>query len=241
MKRIILLSSIIILTQMAMAESPINKEVYIEKPTVCPNPQPMSLLVKPKDYSVSLLTKGSVDICKGVIIAPSWILTAKHCVSTKLSHITNGERKDKLKIDKKIRFQRADMALLKLKKPVFLAKNIVTLSAQPLLKEYGIIDYKKVTHNASKGMPRVYTELKLKVKSQRGLKSLTPAGISGSSGSPWVVNTDIGDVVIGITHGGGRAPQVSLAKKWIDTVLKKNTPDETVKWLNNRDVIIQSQ
>ena len=130
---------------------------------------------------------------------------------------------------------------MKLVTPAFSDKNIVVLSAKPLLKEYGEIDYKKVTHNASRGTPRVYGHLRLKTNSIKSLKSLTPVGKAGSSGSPWVVNTDIGDVVIGVTHGGGLAPQVSFAKLWIDNMLKKYTPNEKIKWLTNRDTILEAQ
>jgi len=196
---------------------------------------------KPNDYSVSLLARGRADMCKGVIIAPSWVLTAKHCATTKLSHVTDGKRKDKVKIDKKLRFKKSDIALLKLKNPVFTDEKIVMLSAEPLLREYGKLDYRKVTHNASRGTPRVYGNLKLRANNLKTLKSLTPVGKAGSSGSPWVVSTDIGDVVVGVTHGGGRAPQVSLAKSWIDEALSTYTPQESVKWLTDREMIINAQ
>jgi len=195
----------------------------------------------PNDYSISLLTKGKIDICKGAIIAPSWILTAKHCAVTNLNYVTDGKRKEKVKIDKKIRFKRSDIALLKLVKPLFENKNIVMLSAKPLLKEFGKLDYKKVTHNASRGTPRVYGNLSLRANNQKTLKSLTPVGKAGSSGSPWVVTTDVGDVVVGVTHGGGRAPQVSFAKSWMDATLKAYTPDEHIKWLTDREMILNAQ
>jgi len=238
------------------------KPAVIDKPTVCPQPltppQPPEIVepidsteevieetpifsAKPNDYSISLLIKGRVDMCKGVVIAPSWVLTAKHCATTKLSHVTDGKRKDKVKIAKKIRFKKSDIALLKLAKPVFGNKNIVMLSAKPLLKEYSKLDYRKVTHNASRGTPRVYGNLILRANNQKSLKSLTPVGKAGSSGSPWVVSTDVGDVVVGVTHGGGYASQVSFAKSWIDATLKTYTPTEQVKWLTDREMILNAQ
>ena len=196
---------------------------------------------QPNDYSISLLAKGKVDMCKGAIIAPSWVLTAKHCATSKLSHVTDGKLQNKVKIDKKIRFKKSDIALLKLVNPVFDKKNAVMLSAQPLLKEYGKLDYRKVTHNARRGTPWINENLILRAKNLKNLKSLTPVGKAGSSGSPWVVSTDVGDVVVGVTHGGGYAPQVSLAKSWIDAALKVYTPNEHIKWLTDREMILDAQ
>jgi len=195
----------------------------------------------PSDYSVSILSKKS-DTCKGAIIAPSWVLTAAHCLKRGTNYVTSSKVKDRKRIAKKFKFKRGgDIALLKIYNAPFNEKNAVKLLANPLLQEYGVLDNIKVTHNAKRGTPAVYGNLRLAVKNERTLKSLTPKGKAGSSGSPWVVKTDYGHVVVGVTHGGGFAPQVSQAKKWIDTIVTKHTPNEKVNWLENRDIILEAQ
>ena len=226
-------------------------EPSIENPNVEPEVDPIEPFVdghlpekvttsNPNDYSVSILS-GNADICKGAVIAPSWILTAAHCVTKGTGYVTTTKVKDKKRIAKKFKFKQGDIALLKIYNAPFKEKNAIKLLAKPLLQEYGVLDNIKVTHNAKRGTPAVYGNLKLRVNNKRTLKSLTPKGKAGSSGSPWVVKTDYGHVVVGVTHGGGRAPQVSQARKWIDKIVKKHTPNEEVNWLEDRDIILEAQ
>ena len=51
----------------------------------------------------------------------------------------------------------------------------------------------------------------------------------------------MGDVVIGVTHGGSRAPQIAQAKKWIDALVAKWTPNEKVQWITDTDIILEAQ
>jgi len=54
-------------------------------------------------------------------------------------------------------------------------------------------------------------------------------GKAGSSGSPWVIHSaKVGDVLVGITHGGGRAPQVAFAAGWIQQSVAKHSSDSLV-------------
>jgi len=197
---------------------------------------------KPNDYSVSLLRKKGSDICKGVIIAPSWVLTAKHCATKNLTFVTDKKLRNKKRVVKKFRFKKgADIALLKIANAPFDEKSTAIVLGKALRADMGKLTYKKVTHNTKKGTPKIYHSLTLVAKNTRVLKSLTPKGKAGSSGSPWVVDTDMGDVVIGVTHGGARAPQIAQAKKWINALISKNTPNETVKWITDIDTILEAQ
>jgi hypothetical protein len=52
-------------------------------------------------------------------------------------------------------------------------------------------------------------------------------GKAGTSGSPWLVHsTEVGDVLVGITHGTGRAPQIGFIKNWIAETVAKNSDDQ---------------
>ena len=192
-----------------------------------------------KEYGVTLLRNTS-SLCKGVIIAPSWVLTAKHCATQRLNFVTAGKKNQKKRVEQKIRFRGADIALLRVKKASFTEDQSAQVLAIPLPTSHQFT-YKKVIHKTNKSMPKIYDELTLKVKNKKRLKSFTPRGKAGSSGAPWVVNTDKGDVVVGITHGGGRAPQIAQAKKWIDAQIKKWTPNENVKWMTDIDTILEAQ
>jgi hypothetical protein len=51
----------------------------------------------------------------------------------------------------------------------------------------------------------------------------------GSSGSPWVIHsTQVGDVLVGITHGGGRAPQVAFVARWLQQSVATHSSDQLV-------------
>ena len=52
-------------------------------------------------------------------------------------------------------------------------------------------------------------------------------GKAGSSGGPWLIHSEkVGDVLIGITHGGGYAPQVAYAANWIQESVRKHSNDQ---------------
>lgn len=197
---------------------------------------------KPGDYSVSLLNNKRVDFCKGAIIAPSWILTAKHCVTSKLTYVTNGKKKASKKIAKKFKFKnKSDLALLQLEGTPFSPSQSVRLLAEPLLPFYGYMSGIKVTHNAKRGTPRVYRGLKLKAPNKTKLRLLKSAGKAGSSGSPWLIKTDSGDVAVAITHGGGQGAQIANARKWIKKTIQRETPAQSANWLYDIGEILSTQ
>ncbi|MFZ9089125.1 MAG: hypothetical protein ACO3FE_03450, partial [Planctomycetaceae bacterium] len=49
---------------------------------------------------------------------------------------------------------------------------------------------------------------------------------AGSSGGPWIIHSAaVGDVLVGITHGGGYAPQVAWAAEWIQETVTHRSSD----------------
>ena len=62
-------------------------------------------------------------------------------------------------------------------------------------------------------------------------------GKAGSSGGPWLIHSDeVGDVLVGITHGGGFAPQVAYAAKWIQESVSKHSKDRLI-WATKKQTL----
>ncbi|MEA1879377.1 MAG: trypsin-like serine protease [Campylobacterota bacterium] len=249
MKKTILLTTLLAVTFL-QAESPTTTTEVISitdtehEVIICPPGEEIDEItvtdLKPNDYSVSLLNGGGIDFCKGAVVAPSWVMTAKHCATTGLKYVTDKKRKHKVKVHKKFRIEGADFALLKVKKGSFAEDKALPLLSDTLKRAYGNIDFKKITHNSRRGTPAIYINLVLKGTSKKLLYAIKRAGKAGSSGSPWVVNTQVGDVAVAVTHGGGRGVQTSYAKKWVDKVLLNNTPEESIKWIGI-DTVLDGQ
>jgi len=249
MKKIIISSvaALLALGQTLLAESPAviplpsQQTIVTDKTDVLEPVKMVPTSTNPNEYSVSLFANKR-NICKGVIIAPSWVLTAKHCTTRKLNFVTESKKKNRVKIVRKFKFKNhADIGLLQIANAPFGNRMPVRLLSKSLLPSYGVLDGFKVTHNSKKGVPTVYKNLKIKPISKKRLRLLNPAGKPGSSGSPWLVKTDIGDVVVAVTHGGGFGPQVSQAKEWIDSTVSRYTPSENVNWLSDTDILLRRQ
>ena len=66
-------------------------------------------------------------------------------------------------------------------------------------------------------------------------------GKAETSGGPWVFHPpEIGDVLIGVTHGGGRAPQVAYAAQWLEHSVRKVSNDELL-WARTNQTLHQEQ
>ena len=60
---------------------------------------------------------------------------------------------------------------------------------------------------------------------------------AGSSGGPWLIHSQqIGDVLVGITHGGGFAPQVAYAATWIQESVSRHSNDRLM-WATKKQTL----
>ncbi len=162
---------------------------------------------------------------KGVLIAPGWAMTASHCITSraqkggKVGIIFPGPKGKiiKVKVAKVFRAGHKDIALLKLARAVKPEERVPVLLLRDAV--LGKINMKKVAGNAVwRDIPARGKKDNLNVPNKKDRK-----GKAGTSGAPWLLHSKtVGDVLIGITHGGGRAPQVAFVSRWIQETVDKN-------------------
>lgn len=169
---------------------------------------------------------------KGVLISPHWVLTASDCITSKKQK--NGQVKVRftglnrkavqIRVNRVIRHPSKDLALLQLTRPVKSTERPGLLPLRErLVRGDEKLRIKKVTGNmAWRGIPAVGKGDNLTVPNKKDRK-----GKAGSSGSPWVIHsTQVGDVLVGITHGGGRAPQVAFVARWLQQSVATYSSDQ---------------
>lgn len=173
---------------------------------------------------------------KGVVIAPHWVLTAAHCISSKrgdtvgMTYLIEDGKKVTITSDKVIRHGATDFALVRFKaviegrKPLLLLKDgfPVSKKGQPpyqLTKVAGNGVWEDIPARVS---PKSEGERFYITKEQR-------EGKAGTSGGPWVVRSPlVGDVLVGVTHGTGRVPQVGRVCKWIEQTVNSLGEDRII-------------
>lgn len=235
MKKILSLLIALSFNQMIQAESPID-ELYepnhFEFVTFETTPYETATR---KDYS---LFKRS---CGAVLISKNWAMTAKHCIKYKYSANPWKVKIGVIKEDGKYNYKRAtnvirhkslDLALIKLDEPI--------TNVEPVLLLSDIIT-KKDKHLKMKKIYRqhAWNNIPVRAGKRKNLYVSKPhrKGKAGTSGSPWVINSIAGDVLIGITHGSGRSPQIANATEWIKDTVNEYSTGESLYFITKKEML----
>lgn len=237
MKRIQILLVALCLTQGLYAESPIE-EVFpgeqnnFEVVTYETTPYPTTTRT---DYS---LFKKS---CGAVLISKSWAMTAKHCIKSKyfatpwkvkIGAINAQGTYNYKRATNVVRHTSLDLALIKLEAPIVNVNPLLLLEDMITKKDKHLKMKKVYRQHAWNDIPVRAGKRKNLFVSKKDRK-----GKAGTSGSPWVMKSIAGDVLIGITHGTGRSPQIANATNWIKDTVNKYSSGESLYFITKKEML----
>ncbi len=178
---------------------------------------------------------------RGVLVAPHWAMTAAHCITSqaektgRLSAIVKnqGKKVASRKANLVVRYAGKDVALVRLETPF-----PVDLLEPPLLLK-DTVRGKQPVLVKKVAATMVWTDIPAFGKTDNWfVPKAARQGKAGTSGSPWLVHSDlVGDVLVGITHGSGRAPQIGYLRNWIaDTVAQHS--DDALHWATLEQALV---
>ncbi|MBN8456933.1 MAG: trypsin-like serine protease [Verrucomicrobia bacterium] len=173
---------------------------------------------------------------KGVVIAPHWVLTASHCISSKrgdtvgMTYVNEDGKRVTITSDKVIRHGATDFALVRFKAAIEGRKPLLLLKDGFPVSRKGQPPYQlaKVAGNG------VWEEIPARVSQKSGgerfyITKERREGKAGTSGGPWVIHSPlVGDVLVGVTHGTGRVPQVGRVCQWIEQTVNSLGEDRII-------------
>jgi len=165
----------------------------------------------------------------GALVAPDWIITASHCITSRhataknipIHFINKNGRKIRVRGTHVFRYTHSDIALVKLASPLSPEQRTPAyLLSQPILKQHGTVKIDKaIVSTTYKGIPARVG----RVKDRLYISTPDRKGKAGTSGSPWIIRTkDDKDVIVAVTHGSGRGPQIGSCAKWITETIREN-------------------
>lgn len=190
-----------------------------------------------KDYSLKL--RG----CVATLIHKNWAMTAAHCIprrkvrhpnKIKVGYLNESGKYSYVRAKKVFKKKKADIALIQLKSSIERVEPVLMLDDR-LKPQDKMIRIKKVSRK--KSWSNIPAKASKKKKMNLFVAKRFRKGKAGTSGSPWVYHSTAGDVVVAVTHGGGRGKQVGFVSNWIKKTVASASKGDTLYFIHKKDML----